>query len=387
MENVLFSEYTIRPQVDICIVIPVKNEEKYIKNTLNAFLNQVDSKGYSFNTENVEILILANNCTDKSVKLIQEFRSQNSSLTINLNEIELEPHQANIGYVRRILMDNAYRRLSKNNGGIIMTTDADTIVSKDWISQNLCEVQKGADAVGGRILLAPQEIQDLDAETYACHIKDEKYHLLVAKLEAIIVNDPYDPLPRHHQHFNGSFAITSDCYLRSGGVPAVTHLEDIALFERLELIDAKVRHSNNVVVYTSARCIGRTEIGLSYQLNVWKNLGRNGTNFLVESFEAVSEKLILKKQMADLWEKKKDLTQSQFNLEFQNIIAQNQVSPQNYKAFKNFKYFGEWYVNVLEKYQNCIGNYPPEEVDAVILKLEHAVSNFLTYNFSQTSIR
>ncbi|MFP3591504.1 hypothetical protein [Chryseobacterium sp. SIMBA_038] len=111
-------------------------------------------------------------------------------------------------------------------------------------------------------------MESLDQLTRLLHLKDEKYQLLVAELEGKIIDSDFDPFPRHHQHFNGSFAITSESYAKSGGVPIVEHLEDCAFFEQLQALDTKIRHSFDVKVYTSARCVGRAQIGLSYQLNV-----------------------------------------------------------------------------------------------------------------------
>ena len=112
---------------------------------------------------------------------------------------------------------------------------------------------------------------------------------------------PFDSAPRHHQHFNGSFACTSAIYEKAGGIPDVKFLEDIAFFERLQRIDAKVRHSPNVKVYTSSRREGRSEVGLSFQLNLWKNLNEIGEDFLVESAESIVERFSIKRLLRGIW--------------------------------------------------------------------------------------
>lgn len=386
MEYHLFSQYRILPQVEICVVIPVKNEEKHILQTLTALSRQVNIEGSPFNFEICEILILANNCTDRSAEIIKEFQKENTDLKIYLEEILLPKNKANIGYVRKTLFDTAFYRLSKNKNGIIMTTDGDTTVSPDWIMQNIQEINCGADAVGGRILLCPKEIPELNAQTYSHHLKDEKYQLLLAELEGKILQDICDPSPRHHQHFNGSFAITKDCYLKSGGVPAVTYLEDMAFFERLKLIDAKVRHSNKVVVHTSARCIGRTEFGLSYQLNRWENSGICNAHFFVESCSSILERLKMKKQLMNLWEDK-NLIESEYKTRMETVLPETIIDSQNYNDFLNCTYFGEWYSKFSETIKLVTRKHPPELIDEAILNLEEVTGNYSESSFSQTSMR
>lgn len=362
----------------VCIVIPVKNEEEYITKCLAAFLDQIDQTGNPIDRKIFEILILANNCTDKSCSLIQKFKLKNPSLTIDLKQITLEKHQANIGFVRKSLMDIAYSRLQKNGGGIIMTTDADTIVSNDWIYHNIHEINKGADAVGGRILFKEEEMQDLDFTTLSLHEKDEKYQLLVAELKSVILENFDFQQISHHQHFNGSFAVTTECYQKSGGIPDVLHLEDCAFYEQLLRIDANVRHSNNVKVYTSARYIGRTEIGLSYQLNIWRNMDPENSHFLVESCESLVQRYTTKKKLLHLW-KQRPINNFLLIEKLKGIDENMIIDEEIIVAFSSSTYFGEWFQvvkNLNEKHWK--ENFAPAPIDTEIRTLEHCITTYST---------
>jgi hypothetical protein len=57
-------------------------------------------------------------------------------------------------YVRKLLMDEAYRRLMSvgRRRGIIASTDGDTKVANTWVAATIHEIDSGVDAVGGRIL-------------------------------------------------------------------------------------------------------------------------------------------------------------------------------------------------------------------------------------------
>lgn len=385
-KDIFFSQLEVMPSIKSSIVIPVKNEENYILKTLNSFVRQVDILGKPLPVDQFEILLLANNCSDNSVAYIKDFRNKHPNLNIYLEEVTLPPAQANIGYVRRKLMECAYFRLAKNGGGIILTTDSDTIVAQDWIAQTCWEIENGAECVGGRILLVDDELEGLDEYTRLLHFKDEKYHLLIAELEARILNPSFDPTPRHHQHFNGSFAITTDCYLRSGGVPIVNYLEDCAFFERLESVDAKIRHSYKVKVYTSARCIGRTEIGLSYQLNEWKNLGKQVDEYFVESCPSIINRLTMKRNLRTMWELK-HCPEFDFYQEIRKIVPEMSLTEEVYKTFNNTRYFGEWFEKIIIlKQVNCQEEFPAVYIDKAITDLMIKLKEYAYHNFPQTSI-
>ena len=295
------------PECKVSVVIPVRNEAEMLSATLAAFLRQTDFNGNLLNFRDFEIIVLANNCTDDSVGIVKNFKHENPFLQIHLAEIILCPENANIGFVRRLLMNEAYRRLSANRfgGGIIMTTDADTRVAPDWIGANLYEIGRGADAVGGRIIIAPGELAKMDAKCRELHLKDEQYRLLAAEIEALIDYLPHDSEARHHQHFNGSFAVTTAAFRRAGGIPKVKFLEDVAFYNALQRIDARFRHSPLVKVYTSARSVGRSEIGLSYQINEWKKMGETGADFLVDSATAIERKFKARRKLRNFWRQTK----------------------------------------------------------------------------------
>lgn len=285
------------------IVVPVRDEAGHLTAALDALTRQVDLRNCPLDPEIYEILVLANNCRDDSARTAREWRQSNPKIKIHVAEICLPPRFSNIGYVRRRLMNEAFRRLTANRsgGGIIATTDGDTRVAPDWIARTIAEIKNGADAVGGRILIEDRELAQMDERARRFHLLDEEYRLLVAEYECRLDALEHDVHPRHHQHFNGSFAVTTDAFRRAGGIPAVPFLEDIAFYHALLRIDAKVRHSPLVKVFTSARHFGRSPIGLSFQLNEWRKLGASGARLFVEPAGAVRAKITARKILRRFW--------------------------------------------------------------------------------------
>ncbi len=293
----------VSPQCSVSIVIPVRDEAENLAITLDAFAIQVDLQNRPLDSNIFEIIVLANNCRDNSAQTARDWRKRNSRVNLHVAEISLPPEFANIGFVRRRLMNEACRRLQSNDfqGGIIATTDGDTRVAPNWISQNISEIANGADAVGGRILMAAAELEKMDAKARYFHLRDEEYQLLAAEYECCLDEIVHDAFPRHHQHFNGSFAVTTEAFNCAGGIPEVEFLEDIAFYRALRRNDAKFRHSPLVKVFTSSRHLGRNAIGLSFQLNEWKKLGETGADFLVEAADAIEKKLSARKTLRRWW--------------------------------------------------------------------------------------
>jgi glycosyltransferase involved in cell wall biosynthesis len=141
------------PQCEVCVIVPVKDEAQTLPTTLAALANQTCLNGQPLNSHTYEIIILANNCIDESAAIARQFAKQYPDLALHVAEITLAPDRAYIGYVRKLLMDEAYQRLMSlgKRQGIIASTDGDTQVSATWIAATLHEIAGGVDAVGGRI--------------------------------------------------------------------------------------------------------------------------------------------------------------------------------------------------------------------------------------------
>lgn len=293
----------IVPDCRVCIAVPVRDEAENIRQTLDALASQVDLENNSLDKNSFEIILLVNNCADDSAAVARRWQSQNRAVNLHIAEITLPKKNSNIGFVRRLLFNEAFARLQSNaaRSGVIMTTDGDTRAAPDWVAQNLAEIERGADAVGGRILIKESELARMDARARYFHLRDEEYRLLVAEFECLLDRFSHDAAPRHHQHFNASFAVTTDAFERAGGVPQVKHLEDVAFYQALLRIDARFRHSLSVKVFTSARHIGRTTLGLSTQINEWTKMGRNNDDYLVESAAAIEKRVLARKTLRGFW--------------------------------------------------------------------------------------
>lgn len=294
------------PHCEVCVIVPIRDEAENLADTLFALLCQVDLEGRPFDRERYEIILLVNNCCDDSAVIANRFAKQHSTLALHVVEITLPASEAYVGRVRRILMDEAYRRMTSlgHRHGVIASTDGDTRVAPTWLAATLQEMRGGADAVGGRILTDRNDRLALDCYARLCHLREVGYQYLVAELETYLDPDPYNRWPRHHQHYGASLAVTTQMYGRVGGIPAVRSPEDVAFYQALRRVDARFRHSPEVRVVTSARQVGRAKNGLANQLTEWTVMGRKQQPFLVESPAAIEARLHARHGLRMLWQRK-----------------------------------------------------------------------------------
>lgn len=279
--------------------MPARNEADHLEQALNALRHQRKVDGTPISGRTYEVLVLLNNCTDQSVAIAQRYQQRYPAFPLRIATIQLPPEKANVGTARRLLMDEAYRRLLQvgRPHGIIASTDSDTIVDSYWIDQIQAEISKGCEVVGGRILTRPD-----GNPVRINHLRDVMYRMLKARLEAHLDPISFDPWPRHFQHFGASLALTCAAYKRVGGLPNVPHLEDEALYTALVRTDTRIRKSPHVRVTTSTRMQGRVAVGFSEQLRYWESLNQASQCQLVEAPGAIVQRLRNRNRLRVIWQ-------------------------------------------------------------------------------------
>jgi glycosyltransferase involved in cell wall biosynthesis len=368
------------PNCEVTVVIPVRDEQDTLAGTLESLAAQFDPSGDSIDHRRYEILLLINNTSDRSPLIARQIAERYPSLALHMAEIDLPEPIAHVGQARRILMDAACERLQSLGRlrGVIATTDADTIVAPTWIATTLDAVKHGADAVGGRILISPDELNAMDRSARLYHLRDVGYRFLISRVEAVIDPPPGDPWPRHFQHFGASIAVTAESYCSIGGLPVRPALEDVALYRRLVRNDATIRHSPDVRVYTSARQKGRTGFGFAMQLHQWSEMQRNGQRFFVRSASEIIDEFRTRRQVRTLWRAQQFGIRPTGN-DVRSLAGQLAISSELLDSLvSESKTFGEVWQTIRDEQQETgiwPDRYPPMEIRRATQDLRYRVAS------------
>ena len=235
------------------VAIPVRDEAERIAACLTALDRQSRRPD--------AVVLMLNNCTDATEAIVRALAPQ-LRFALDVACQDLPPHQAGAGYARRLALQLAATQAGDSDG-ILLTTDADAVAPPDWIAQNLCAVENGADIVCGRAVIDP-----IEAATIPAHLQedDARECRLIALLDVIAYSldpEPHDGMPRHTEASGASLAVRTGWFHRVGGIPAIQSGEDRAFVRASWMIDARVRHDPMVQVIVSGRILGRAEGGMA----------------------------------------------------------------------------------------------------------------------------
>jgi len=141
----------------ISIIIPCRNEEKYIGKCLDSIIKQ------DYPKEKMEVLVVDGASEDKTREMVEKFKIQNPTFNVRLidNPNKFTPHGLNIG-------------IKEARGEIIIRMDTHADYERDYISKCVKYLKEyNADNVGGIIKTLPAK------------------NTLIAKAIAICLSHPF----------------------------------------------------------------------------------------------------------------------------------------------------------------------------------------------------
>lgn len=276
----------------VAVAVPARNEADLIGDCLAAL---DAAAGHAALVDcDVTVCVLVNNTADDTALKARAFCAENYTLVVD--EIDLPGHRAHAGGARRAALDMAAALLPAD--GILMTTDADSSVSRDWIVANLTELAAGADAVAGVVAFDAKTRADLP-QVPGRHLEWE-LAALHAELKTLLDPAPHDPWPTHIWAWGASFALTLSTYRAVGGLPEVPLAEDRALAAAIERADLKLRRSHGPLVYTSGRLAGRAPGGFADLLAAYVSDVDAACDAALEPTLSLCRRLRLKARLRDV---------------------------------------------------------------------------------------
>ncbi len=239
------------PALKACVVVPARNEEELVAACLQALATQTGVQPHEY-----EVLLVLDRCTDATGKRAKEVTDAHPRFRLRF----LEGPGLGSGHARRAGMDAACDMLMGlgRPGGLIASTDADTVVANDWLSTQLGAAERGARAIGGRIELGDGSLSRAVVRWHAERGRTRHQEIL---------DDPDRLGTAEHWQFSGaSLALTAETYARVGGLEPRATLEDERLEQVLREQNIPIERLLSVRATTSARLKGRASQGLAHDL-------------------------------------------------------------------------------------------------------------------------
>lgn len=253
------------PDTEIIIVIPCYMEEDIISTIKSIF----DSKDLNCSVEVLIIINSSENDPDSVIefnyntyKELQAFSQQNKSKISNIKLFpvlleNINKKHAGVGYARKIGMDEAIRRLKKQNrqDGIIVSLDADCTINNKYLSK----LKKSFDKDKTQGACIPQFQHNFASNSF-----DDKTNTAAKTYELYLryfrLSLKYTGFPYSYHTIGSCLAVTASTYIRAGGMSRRQGGEDFYFIHKTAPL-TKIGLINEIMVYPSPRPSDRVPFG------------------------------------------------------------------------------------------------------------------------------
>ncbi|MFJ5954740.1 glycosyltransferase family 2 protein [Paenarthrobacter sp. NPDC092416] len=226
----------MEPTSALCIAVPMLNEEKLVRETLESLAAQVYA--------DFTVVVVDNGSTDRSCGIVAEFAAAHPRMDIRLLHETEKGTGAAADTGMRFGVDHGARWLAR--------TDSDCLAAPDWTERIVAAFTEGLELIAGQ--LVPRDDEGITAG-------ERRMMLLAVEVASFFGRirpgnkgegylGPYQMLP------GCNMAITAEMYHRSGGFPR-TRIEDLhedrALSNQVRKLTRNYALRRDVVVYGSSR--------------------------------------------------------------------------------------------------------------------------------------
>jgi len=223
----------------------------------------------------------------KAYEILQSFSQKNSSERFQIIPIltaNIPQKLAGVGYARKLLMDEAFRRLLKvkNENGLILGFDADSTCESNYFIE-IEKTFKQDSLLSGSSIFFEHEIEgeNYSQEVYKA-ITLYELHLRYYINALRIIKTPYA-----YQTVGSSFAVRANTYASVGGMAPKKAGEDFYFLQKI-MNNHNFRNINTTKVYPSPRVSTRVGFGTGPSVKEIAKTGyKNSFNFA--SFLAIKE--------------------------------------------------------------------------------------------------
>ncbi len=222
----------------ISVVIPARNEEDLLASCLESVL---EARAELSAATSFDLVVVVDSSTDRSHEIAAQI--------VKGHGVVLPIDAGNVGAVRTYGVERALHRCSKPRDHFwIANTDADCVVPRYWLVDQLRLAAQGIEAVAGIV-----DVDDFS--DHSVHVKDRFRRTYLLNPDG------------SHPHVHGAnLGVRADTYLRAGGWACLATAEDHDLWRRCAATGARTHSSSLLKVLTSGRRTGRAPHGFAEAL-------------------------------------------------------------------------------------------------------------------------
>jgi len=291
--NIPTNLITVAPnrKLELTVCIPCYNESD-LKSTLHSLSQCAPIDGI------VEIIVLINDSEGESESVIaqnQKSYEDCSQVSYESSELNLcivpiyvtkiRAKKAGVGYARRLAMDEANQRFEiiGRERGIIVCLDADTIVSKNYLTEIVRFFKDYPKLTACSIAFAHElNVPNLKIKSAICDYESHlRYFINMQRLIG---------LPFAYQTVGSAMAVSSESYLKLGRMNTRKAGEDFYFLHKFVKNDL-VGELNTACVYPSARVSDRVPFGTGKAVGDILKSTHSYLTYNVKSFDDI-DKLI-----------------------------------------------------------------------------------------------
>jgi cellulose synthase/poly-beta-1,6-N-acetylglucosamine synthase-like glycosyltransferase len=227
------------------VVVPVHDEEELLDRALAAIVATVEMAA-SRSAAVFRTVVVLDDCRDGSAEIVRRWRGEVASRTRTHELGILVMTEGRVGAARSAGCQAVLEEFAAVDRRRVWlaTTDADSVVPRRWLTEQLRHRDRGADAWLGTVAIEVS-VSGGDPTVQAWRRRYES-----------------ERSPVH----GASMGVSASAYLESGGFPSVATGEDRALESSLRATGAHVVHDHRVPVVTSARRQARAPHGVAHDL-------------------------------------------------------------------------------------------------------------------------
>ncbi|OXM57568.1 family 2 glycosyl transferase [Amycolatopsis thailandensis] len=228
------------------VLIPARDEATHLPNCLSALREALRELPPGIERR---VCVVADRCRDDTAELAAKAGAQ----------VCVNTHDLTIGAVRALGARHLLSGLNHHAATrtLLLSTDADTVVERDWAVRHVRRAEAGWDAVAGTA--------QLDSRLVAA--AQPHYEALLAQ-----ARNPAG----HGNVYGANLSVRASAYRTVGGFLPIRTAEDHDLWHRLFRAGFRVAYADEAKVTTSARLDGRAPEGLSARLRTLGGRGHTG---------------------------------------------------------------------------------------------------------------